>query len=234
MAFSKIKKVLTISRKQFPVIIFFVMIHLLLTVLSYLDNITECFPVTVITVEEEVVKSVLSREGVCESDLFSEKMTFDSSIFNHYETPPVKEIFFLTVKLPYTEWDSIVEAEEATVEANPFVESLVKSYYLSRLKWLTISFIVVFVLGLFLFAASIPSKTQGFEIFKPNTSLTVLIFLSGSFSVISRYPAGLMMFSGLSLLSVLMVYIMFLVLYSRFVLEEKQHEKRIRKGTRQK
>jgi len=222
-----IRKFFKILKKQIPVFIFFIIFFTVLTTLSYLDNITDCFPVTVITVEENIINSMVNKEGVCESNVFSEKMTFDSSIFNHYETPPVKDIFFLSIKLPYSEWQLIKETENATVEANPFVESLVKTYHGARLKWLVLSFILIFVAGLTLFAASMPSKRESDQLFKGNTFVTFLIILISVVSLFFHFRAGIIAFASLTLFSVITIYLMFLLLYSKFVLEKKRTKKEI-------
>jgi hypothetical protein len=222
MAFTKIRRVYKIIKKQTAVIIFFALFFLVSATLDYINNLTECFPVTVITVDQEIVNSVMKINGICDSSIFSEKMTFDSSIFNHYETPPVKDIFFLTVKLPYGEWESIKESENATVEANPFVESVVVAFYRSKLKWLTLCFTLIFICGLFLFAFSIPSKKEGLEIFKANSITTILIFILCSAAALTKFSGNIIIFSVLSLSSVFIVYLLFLVLYYRFVMDSSK------------
>ncbi len=214
-----------ILKNQFPVLFFFILFFSILHILNYLDNISFCFPVTVIAIDREIIDDISKKEGVCSSYVISEKMTFDSSIFNHYETPPVKDIFLLTIKLPYHEWENIKNIDHITVEANPFIESTVEKYFESRLKWLSIAFILLFLAGLFLFASSMPSKKESSELFKINTIVTFALFFSFSIYTFFNFSFKIFPLAALTLSSTFLVYIMFLLLYYRFVFEKKTGDK---------
>ncbi len=71
--------------------------------------------------------------NVCSVSVASERMTFDSSIFNHYETLPVKEIYLYSMKIPYENWSEVKNMEDVITEANPYIEEIV-SFFIHRFE----------------------------------------------------------------------------------------------------
>ncbi len=140
---------LNLCKKIFFLFAVFIVFALQGSFFVYLENLVACFPVTIITTQKAPVEQVLDMMTVCSLSVESERMTFDSSIFNHYETLPVKEIYLYSMKIPYSEWSGIKNMEDVITEANPYVEDVVSLYASSKIKFQLLSFVFTMLLGIY-------------------------------------------------------------------------------------
>ena len=135
-------------KKTIFLLVLFLLMYSATGIFSYLEKKTKCFPITVITVEKKPIEELLQSVKTCSLSVESEKMTFDSSIFNHYETPPVKDIFLFYIEIPFSDWQLFSEMENAISEANPFLLDTISRYSSSKLKIFLLAYISLFFLGL--------------------------------------------------------------------------------------
>lgn len=164
----------------------------------YFENMVECFPATIITTQKEPVEQALGEVHLCSVSVQSERMTFDSSIFNHYETLPVKEIFLYSLKLPYRNWEDIKNMDDTITEANPYIEEIVSFYLASKMKSQLLSFVFSILIGAVLIfniaAAHKMTKKQFFVLFLINSTL----YVAASICLLSAFPAFLLPLSATS------------------------------------
>ena len=164
----------------------------------YFENMVECFPATIITTQKEPVEQALGEVRLCSVSVQSERMTFDSSIFNHYETLPVKEIFLYSVKLPYRNWEDIKNMDDTITEANPYMEEIVSFYLGSKMKSQLLSFIFSILIGAVLIfniaAAYKMTKKQFFALFIINS----IVYVVASICLLTAFPAFLLPLSATS------------------------------------
>lgn len=140
---------LSLCKKMFFLFAVFLIFFAQGNLFVYLENLVSCFPVTIITTQKAPVEQVIDTMKVCSLSVQSERMTFDSSIFNHYETLPVKEIYLYSMKIPYSEWGGIKNMEDVITEANPYVEDVVSLYAASKIKFQLLSFVFTMLVGIY-------------------------------------------------------------------------------------
>lgn len=204
-------------KKTTLLLVLFFLIYLVTFLFSYLETRTKCFPITVITVEEKPVKEMIKSVKTCSFSVESEKMTFDSSIFNHYETPPVKDIFLFFVEIPFADWQMFSEMENAIPEANPFLLRIVSKYSSSRLKIFLLAYITLFFLGLIILVRIAPSKKEPHYNYKKSAILTVFLFLLFSIPAFIIFDSGILLFVFFILITLLIAYISVLLILYRLV-----------------
>ena len=112
-------------KKTIFLLVLFLLIYSATGIFSYLEKKTKCFPITVITVEKKPIEELLQSVKTCSLSVESEKMTFDSSIFNHYETPPVKDIFLFYIEIPFSDWQLFSEMVEGKI---PFYDIFMEKW----------------------------------------------------------------------------------------------------------
>ena len=208
---------LYILKKLVFLTLFFTILSLQNYLAVYLENLAECFPVTLITTQKEQVENALSQSKICSVSVQSERMTFDSSIFNHYETLPVKEIYLYSVKIPYENWNEIRNLEDVIPEANPYIEEIVSFYLGSKMKFYLFSFIFSAVLGIcFIFkiaASNRLSRKQFFAVFIIN-SISCIVY---SLILLFLFPAFVMPLSATSAGVFLTAYILMTLMNYKFL-----------------
>lgn len=210
-------------KKTSLLLVLFLLIYLATFLFAYLETRTNCFPITVITVEEESVKQMIKSIKTCSFSVESEKMTFDSSIFNHYETPPVKDIFLFYVEIPFANWQMFSEIENVIPEANPFLLRIVRKYSSSKLKVFLLAYIMLFVSGLIILFRVAPSKKEPSYNYKKTAILTVFLYLLFSVPAFVVFNSGILLFAFFILITLLIAYIsMLLILYRLIFAEEKR------------
>ena len=155
----------------------------------YLENMVSCFPATIITTQKEPVEQALSAVQLCSVSVQSERMTFDSSIFNHYETLPVKEIFLYSVKLPYQNWTEIKNMEDTITEANPYIEEAVLFYTASKMKYLLFSFILTALFGIVFVFRVIASTKMTKKQFWLVSIVNSILYIAASILLLTAFPA---------------------------------------------
>jgi len=165
-----IRNILTLS-------VFFAILYLSLNILNFLEKKTTCFPVTVITTDKDSTDSLLRNIDICRISVEVEKMTFDSAIFNHYEKFPIKDIYFYSLQIPYSEWERIKSLDDAITETNPFLESYVSSFINSKIKYYTIAFVVLIFIGIIFLVRISPSWKTSRKEFKLAAFFNSLFFL---------------------------------------------------------
>lgn len=189
---------LHILKRIFFLTLFFLVLSLQNYLIVYLENLAGCFPVTLITTQKEQVETAVSRLRTCSVSVQSERMTFDSSIFNHYETLPVKEIYLYSMKIPYENWDEIKNMEDVIPEANPYIEEIVSFYLGSRMKFYLFSFIFSTVLGVYFILRIMASNKMTKKQFVIISVINSVVYIVCSWFLISSFPAFLMPLSAVS------------------------------------
>ena len=164
----------------------------------YIENMASCFPATIITTMKEPVEQALGEIKLCSVSVESERMTFDSSIFNHYETLPVKEIFLYSAKFPYQNWEEIKNLEDTITEANPYVEEIVSFYLASKMKSWLISFVFSILLGvavIFKITGTDKISKKQFWIFFVINSI---VYIAASVLLLTSFPPFVLPLSATS------------------------------------
>ena len=183
---------LIFCKKIFFLFAFFIVFALHGNLFVYLENLLSCFPITIITTSKAPVEQVLDTVKVCSLSVQSERMTFDSSIFNHYETLPVKEIYLYSMKIPYSDWSGIKNMDDVITEANPYLEEVVSFYSASKIKCWLFSFIFITLLGayfVFKFVASNKMSTRQFLLV---SILISMLYILCSIILLCVFPSFLM------------------------------------------
>lgn len=194
----KLLFLLQIFKRIFFLFLLFLLLFLQDYLIIYVENLTSCFPITIITTQKESVDQTVASLNVCSISVHSERMTFDSSIFNHYETLPVKEIYLYSMKIPYSDWSEIKNMEDAITEANPYVEDIVSLYSASKLKIWLLSFIGFVILGIyFVFKIVAVNKMSKKSFIAVNLIISVCYF-AATFLLIRAFPPFIMPLSALS------------------------------------
>ena len=188
-----------IFKKLVFLTLFFIIWYFQNYLIVYLENLADCFPVTLITTQKEQVEKLISQLKTCSVSVQSERMAFDSSIFNHYETLPVKEIYLYSVKIPYSDWKSEVkDLEDAITEANPYIDEIVSFYNSSKMKFWLCSFIFSTLLGIcFIFRIAASNKVTKKQ-FVAVSVLNSVIYIIYSVLLVSLFPAFVMPLSVIS------------------------------------
>ena len=172
----------------------------------YLENMLSCFPITIITTQKEPVEQAVSGMKVCSVSVQSERMTFDSSIFNHYETLPVKEIYLYSMKIPYENWGEVKKMEDVITEANPYVEEIVSSYGVSKIKFQLFSFIFSMLVGIYFVFKIVASNKMSKKSFLIVSIIISVLYIVASIFVLNSLPAFLMLLSALSTGILFLIY----------------------------
>jgi CHASE2 domain-containing sensor protein len=168
-----------------------------------------------ITTQKEPVEKAVSEIKVCSLSVQSERMTFDSSIFNHYEALPVKEIYLYSMKIPYENWSELKNMDDVITEANPYIEDIVSSYVASKIKFQLFSFIFLMLAGVyFVFKIVASNKSSKKRFFVVSIIISVL-YLSASVALLNAFPAFVMPLSAVSSGILLLVYVIISLLNYR-------------------
>lgn len=173
----------------------------------YLENMVSCFPITIITTQKEPVDQVFSAMKVCSVSVQSERMTFDSSIFNHYETLPVKEIYLYSMKIPYQNWSEVKNMEDVITEANPYIEDIVSSYAASKIKFQLFSFIFLILIGVYFVFKIVASNKTSKKTFFAVSIIVSILYTAMTIALLNIFPAFLMPLSAVSSGVLFLVYL---------------------------
>lgn len=211
----------SVIKKTALLLILFGFIYSVTAVLSYLEQKADCFPITMITVDEKPVKELISSVKTCSFSVESEKMTFDSSIFNHYETPPVKDIFLFYVEIPFSDWQLFSEMENAIPEANPYLLNIISSYSSSKLKVFLLAYISLFFFGLIFLLRVAPSKKDPHYNYNKVSVATSIMFLIFSIPVFFIFDSTIFLFVFFVLTTLFIAYLSVLLILHRLIFWEK-------------
>ena len=159
-----------------------------LYVFNIFEETAKCFPVTIITSNPSVAEPLLNEIEKCSISVETEKMTFDSSIFNDYESLPVKDIYFYVVETPYANWERIKTTEDIIPEANPFLEESVADYLGSKMKYWTISFIISMLFGSLLIAGIVTSRSLAKRQFVILNTFFIVEFIGAAAALSISFP----------------------------------------------
>ncbi|MGI6393824.1 MAG: hypothetical protein ACOX2F_03670 [bacterium] len=206
-----------IVRNLLAVTFLFFVMYVVFFAFSFLEQKADCFPVTVITTEKEMVDELFSDINLCSLFVESERMTFDSSIFNHYELLPVKEIYLYSAEIPFAKWKDIKKIEDFIAETNPYVESVVEDYLSSKLKYHTIAFIVLFFIGLLILLKAVPSWKISKGKFKLLSLVTVALYGVFALFLFYWFQKELYFLMGAVLSLLLLTYLIALVVVWRLL-----------------
>ena len=195
----------------FKKIVFLALVFIVLaaqnSIFVYIENMVSCFPATIITTQKEPVEQALSGMTLCSISVQSERMTFDSSIFNDYETLPVKEIFLYSVKIPYQNWNEIKNLEDTITEANPYIEEIVSFYLASKMKCLLLSFIFSTLIGLFFVLRIVASNKMTKKQFLVISIVNSILYLSAFTALAILFPPFVIPLSATSAGVLFLVYL---------------------------
>ena len=173
----------------------------------YFEHMASCFPATIITTQKEPVEQALGEIKLCSVSVQSERMTFDSSIFNHYETLPVKEIFLYSVELPYQNWTEIKNMEDTITEANPYIEEAVIFYTASKMKYLLFSFILSTLFGIVFVFRVIASTKMTKKQFWFVSIINSVLYITASIVLLTAFPAFVLPLAATSAGVLFLVYL---------------------------
>lgn len=173
----------------------------------YLENMVACFPVTIITTQKAPVEEEISAMNVCSVSVVSERMTFDSSIFNHYETLPVKEIYLYSMKIPYENWSEVKNMEDVITEANPYIEDIVSSYAASKIRFQLFSFIFLMLVGIYFVFKIVASNKSSKKSFFAVSIIISVLYLAAAIALLNLFPAFVMLLSAVSAGVLFLVYV---------------------------
>lgn len=203
----KLRFFIHVLKKIFFLALIFIVLAAQNYLFVYIENLTECFPVTIITTQKEPVEQALSGIKLCSLSVQSERMTFDSSIFNDYEVLPVKEIFLYSVKIPYSGWNEIKNMENMITEANPYIEDAVIFYTASRMKYLLFSFIFSTLVGIIFVFRVIASTKMTKKQFWFVSIINSVLYLTASAVLLSVCPAFVIPLAATSAGVLFLVYL---------------------------
>ncbi len=91
---------------------------------SYIEFRASCFPVTVISSDSLFLKKIVEDRPHCSFKIESRKVEVKKELSGLKRDLPVKEIFLLTVELPFDSAGDLFSGEGGVVEKNPFITSL--------------------------------------------------------------------------------------------------------------
>lgn len=151
---------------------------------------------------------MLTSLKVCSVSVQSERMTFDSSIFNHYETLPVKEIYLYSMKIPYSDWSEIKNMEDVITEANPYIEDIVSFYSVSKMKLWLFLFVFSTVFGLVFVFKTVASNKMSKKQFFVISIINSVCYLGFSVVVFCTFPVFVLPLSAISAVVPFMAYIL--------------------------
>ncbi|MBO7127095.1 hypothetical protein J6W78_06080 [bacterium] len=206
---------LSFCKKIFFLCTIFLLFFAQANLFVYLENMVSCFPVTIITTQKAPVEEKISAMKVCSVSVQSERMTFDSSIFNHYETLPVKEIYLYSMKIPYENWSEVKNMEDVITEANPYIEDIVSSYAASKIRLQLFSFIFLMLIGVYFVFKIVASNKSSKKSFFVVSIIISVLYLSASVALLNVFPAFVMPLSAVSSGVLLLVYVIISLLNYR-------------------
>ena len=172
----------------------------------YLENMVSCFPVTIITNQKAPVEEKITAMNVCSVSVQSERMTFDSSIFNHYETLPVKEIYLYSMKIPYENWSEIKNMEDVITEANPYIEDIVSLYAASKIKFQLFSFIFMMLTGTYFVFKIVASNKLTKKSFFVVSIIISTLYVAATITLLNLFPSFVISLSAVSSGVLFLVY----------------------------
>ena len=207
----------TAIKKTTLLSVLFLFIYLVTGLFSYLEIRTKCFPITVITVKEKPVRELIQSVKTCSFSVESEKMTFDSSIFNHYETPPVRDIFLFYVEIPFADWALFSEMENSIPEANPFLLEIISRYSSSKLKIFLLAYISLFFIGLIFLLRIAPSKKDPHYNFRKISFITCFLYILFSIPTFFIFDSSILIFAFFTLVTLFIAYISVLLILYRLI-----------------
>ncbi|HNW82621.1 MAG TPA: hypothetical protein PKG52_06970 [bacterium] len=218
--------IVTAIYKNFALLLFFVVFNVIIYFFTFMESLNACFPVTVITTDRTQIDNIINDLTVCSESVDTEKMTFDSAIFNHYETPPVKDVYLFSLSFPYEKWDRVKNLDNAITDINPYVEKTVITYNGARIKFFSIAFIIIFGIWLIFTIRIAPSwkkSKHNFFVTAISTviSFTILSFLSCFFASAKTYS-----FIFISISVFFVTYIIILSIIYRLITIGKTGENR--------
>ena len=199
---------LQILKRIFFLFLIFILLFLQGYLIVYIENLVSCFPVTVITTQKEPVEQVISSLKVCSVSVQSERMTFDSSIFNHYETLPVKEIYLYSMKIPYSDWNEVKNMEDVITEANPYIDDIVSFYSVSKMKLWLFLFVFSTVFGLIFVFKTVASNKMSKKQFFVVSIINSVVYIGCSVVVLCAFPVFVLPLSAISAVVPFMAYIL--------------------------
>ena len=197
--------------------VLFLFIYLVAGLFSYVETRSKCFPITIITVDKKPVEELVQSVNTCSFSVESEKMTFDSSIFNHYETPPVKDIFLFYAEIHIADWPIFSEMDNAISEANPFLLEIVSKYSSSKLKIFLLAYISLFFFGLMFLLRVAPSRKEPHYNYKKTSIFTVLVFSTFSVPAFFMFNSNILLFAVFVLATLFIAYLAIVLLVHRLL-----------------
>lgn len=198
---------LNISKRIFFLFALFVLLFMQGYFIVYIENLVSCFPITIITTQKESVEKTLHSLKVCSVSVQSERMTFDSSIFNHYETLPVKEIYLYSMKIPYTDWGRVKNMEDVITEANPYIEDIVSAYSGSKIKIWLFSFVFFVLTGVYFVFKIVASNRTSKKSFIIVSTIISSCYIAATIFILNLFPLFVFPLSALSAGILFLVYI---------------------------
>lgn len=212
---SKLLFCLSFCKKIFFLCAVFLLFFVQGKLFVYLENMASCFPITVISNQKEPVEQVLSTMPVCSVSVQSERMTFDSSIFNDYEKLPVKEIYLYSMKIPYENWSEVKNMEDVITEANPYIEEIVSSYTASRIKFQLFSFIFLMLAGVYFVFKIVASNKLPKKTFLVVSIIISILYVALTVALLNLFPAFMLLLSAVSAGVLFLIYLIISLLNYR-------------------
>lgn len=212
---SKLLFCLSFCKKIFFLFAVFLLFFVQGKLFVYLENMVSCFPVTVISNQKEPVEQALSTMKVCSFSVQSERMTFDSSIFNDYEKLPVKEIYLYSMKIPYQNWSEVKNMEDVITEANPYIEEIVSSYCASKIKIQLFSFIFLMLAGIYFVFKIVASNKLTKKSFWAVSTIISILYVALTVALLNVFPAFMLPLSSVSAGVLFLIYLIISLLNYR-------------------
>lgn len=209
--------VVTLLRKNLVLLLFFVFFNITAYFFTFMEDLNKCFPATVITTDKTIVESIIDELDLCSMTVDSEKMTFDSAIFNHYEVPPVKDVYLYSLSFPYEKWDRIKNLDNALSDTNPYVEKTVVAYNGARIKLFSTGFVIIFALWLIFTARIAPSWKRSRRAFFTTAASTLIFFMIFSAVSFALASPEIHSFITISLSVLIVTYTVILSIIYRFI-----------------
>ena len=207
---------LSFCKKIFFLFSIFLLLFVQGKLFVYLENMLSCFPVTIISMQKEPVEQMVSAMKVCSISVQSERMTFDSSIFNDYEKLPVKEIYLYSMKIPYQNWSEVKNMEDVITEANPYIEEIVSSYAVSKIRFQLLSFIFQILVGVYFVFKIVASNKSSKKCFWIVSIMISVLYAAASVVLLNLFPAFMMPLSAVSAGVLFLIYLIISLLNYRF------------------
>ena len=211
------KPIVVVIYKNLALLLFFVLFNVIIYFFTFMENLNDCFPATVITTDRTQVDNILHDIDTCSVVVDTEKMTFDSAIFNHYENPPVKDVYLFSLSFPYEKWDIFKNLDNAISDTNPYVEKIVVTYNSSRMKLFSVAFMLIFGLWLVFTVRIAPSWKRSKHVFFVTSISTLVCFMVLSFLSYLLASIKIYSFILIALSIFLITYIVILAIIYRLI-----------------